>query len=91
METQQIQGIVKRVHTVGYRSPWRLEAEDNSFELRGLEDELEARQDQQVKLRGVFVEVPAEQAEEGSEAASRFVTGQIPAQRWFEVQELLAG
>lgn len=89
METQELQGIVKQVRTVGYRSPWRLESDEQSYELRGLEEQLEARLGQQVRLRGAFVEVPADDAPAGSEAASRFVGGRMPAQRWFEVHELL--
>jgi hypothetical protein len=56
------------------------------LELReGPKGELEAFVGKRCRLKGRHVFVPASKGEPGSEAASRFLGGMIPAMRYFEV------
>ena len=60
------------------------------LEVRGRWEALDAHLGQAVTLRGVHVVQPGSKAPPGSEAASRFVGGQIPPQIYLEVDAVSA-
>ncbi len=87
-ESKELHGTLKRVRSVGYRSPYRLETEDGEVELRGCEEGLEEHVGRAVTVRGEHVERSTGPAAPGTEAATRFV-GPAPVLRWFEVSGIV--
>ena len=82
-------GMLSKKPTVGYRSPYRLRIGDQQIEVRAENREaLESLVGQKVEIHGAMVETPAARGAPGSEAASRFIDGMVPAMRYLEVRSI---
>ena len=92
---EQVSGVLRWVRGPGYRSPFRLvrdgdESPEHGLELNGDTQVLRSLVDRPVSVLGTWTVVPAGPADEGSEAASRFVGGMVPELTWFEVTSIEA-